>query len=92
MDEFSMIGRQMFGKIVYKVDEALGSERQGAGLLKSMGGKDVMLSGDPDQAAPIGDESFHKEGVLPQRRCVKKRGSAGNEGRAGPCQARGSRC
>ena len=58
-----MIGRQMLGRIKYKVDEALGAERSSVGLLTSMGGKDVMLSGDPDQAAPIGDDSFHKEGA-----------------------------
>ena len=33
------------------------------GVLKSMGGKDVMLSGDPDQTAPIGDDSLHREGA-----------------------------
>ena len=33
------------------------------GVLTSMGGKDVMLSGDPDQTAPIGDESLHREGA-----------------------------
>ena len=63
LDEFSMIGRQMLGKIKYEVDEALGSERGNVGRVRSMGGKDVMFSGDPDQAAPIGDDSFHKEGA-----------------------------
>ena len=53
----------MFGKIKYKTEEVLGSEREDAGVLKSMGGKDMMLSGDVDQAAPIGDDSFHKEGA-----------------------------
>ena len=63
LDEFSMIGRQMFGKIKYKTEEVLGSERDDAGVLKSMGGKDVMLSGAVDQAAPIVDECFHKDGA-----------------------------
>ena len=33
------------------------------GVLTSMGGKDVMLSGDPDQTAPLGDDSLHREGA-----------------------------
>ena len=56
-----MIGRKMLGKMKYRVEEALGAESAGVGVLKSMGGKDVMLSGDPDQTAPIGDESLHRE-------------------------------
>ena len=63
LDEFSMTGRQMLGKIKYRVDEALGAESADVGVLTSMGGKDVMLSGDPDQTAPIGDDSLHREGA-----------------------------
>ena len=63
LDEFSMIGRKMLGKMKYRVEEALGAESAGVGVLKSMGGKDVMLSGDPDQTAPIGDDSLHREGA-----------------------------
>ena len=48
MDEFSMIGRITMGKICFKANDLLGSERAGAGKLASMGGKDVMLAGDPD--------------------------------------------
>ena len=62
LDEFSMIGRQMLGKISDRVDQVIGTEID-EGVLKSMGGKDVMLSGDVDQAAPIGDDSIHKEGA-----------------------------
>ena len=62
LDEFSMIGRQMLGKISDRVDQVIGTEID-EGMLKSMGGKDVMLSGDVDQAAPIGDDSIHKEGA-----------------------------
>ena len=63
LDEFSMIGRKMLGKMKYRVEEALGAESADVGVLKSMGGKDVMLSGDPDQTAPIGDDSLHREGA-----------------------------
>jgi hypothetical protein len=58
-----MIGRIMMGKICFKANDMLGSARVGAGKLASMGGKDVMLSGDLDQAQPIADESGHKEGA-----------------------------
>ena len=61
-----MIGRIMMGKICFKTNDMLGSERAGAGKLPSMGGKDVMLAGDPDQAQPIADESGHKEGAYKQ--------------------------
>ena len=63
MDEFSMIGRQMMGKICFKANDMLRRDHAEAGQLTSMGGKDVMLSGDPDQAKPICDESGHKEGA-----------------------------
>ena len=63
LDEFSMIGRKMLGKMKYRVEEALGAESVDVGVLKSMGGKDMMLSGDPDQTAPIGDDSLHREGA-----------------------------
>ena len=63
MDEFSMIGRQMMGKICFKANDILKKDRAGVGELTSMGGKDVMLSGDVDQAKPIMDESGHKEGA-----------------------------
>ena len=62
MDEFSMIGRQMLGKIVYKVDDTLGSERSGAGERTTLGGKDCMMAGDTRQAKAVGDESHHKDG------------------------------
>lgn len=39
------------------------SDQARAGKLASMGGKDVMLAGDPAQAQPIVDESGHEEGA-----------------------------
>ena len=55
LDEFSMIGRQMLGKIFYKVRECLPGPAR-------CGGKDVVLSGDVKQAAPIGDELLYRTG------------------------------
>ena len=62
MDEFSMIGRQMLGKIVFKVDDTLGGDRVDAGVRKTLGGKDCMMAGDTKQAKCVGDESHHKDG------------------------------
>ena len=76
LDEFSMIGRQMLGKIKDRADQILGTEAD-VGVLKSMGGKDMMLSGDVDQAAPIGDDSIHMEGAS------KKEGMRGNRDKEG---------
>ena len=74
LDEFSMIGRQMLGKMSDRVDQVIGTEID-EGVLKSMGGKDVMLSGDVDQAAPIWGR-FDSQG-----RCVQEGRCAGNKGR-----------
>eukprot|EP00959_Pyramimonas_sp_CCMP1952_P224116 4686173-Pyramimonas_sp.AAC.1 len=66
----SMIGRQMLGKIEYKVQDTLGKSgklavrgREGKGgrgeeeeRLVYLGGKDAVLAGDPQQAPPIGDD------------------------------------
>ena len=54
-DEFSMIGRQMAGKIVYKVAEYLGTMETDFGRAVTLGGRDVILAGDPRQACPIGE-------------------------------------
>jgi len=55
LDEFSMIGRQMLGKIAFKTGEFWGGE-------EVMGGSDVILPGDVRQAQPIGGEPMHKTG------------------------------
>ena len=54
-DEFSMIGRQMMGKIVFRVFEGLGGNG-------TMGGCDVVLVGDLKQATPIGDDPISRFG------------------------------
>jgi len=56
IDEYSMVGRQMLGKVLYKARECLPG-------IKSMGGKDVVLAGDAKQAAPIGDEPMFRVGA-----------------------------
>ena len=61
MDEFSMIGRQMLGKIVYRVEDTLGADRD-AGVRKTLGGKDCMMAGDTRQAKAVADEAHHKDG------------------------------
>ena len=68
-DEWSMIGRQFLGKMKLRADELLGQHSQG------FGGRDVVLSGDEKQAAPIADEPLYKVGVYDgKRREVKEDG------------------
>ena len=72
MDEMSMIGRQMLGKIEYKIMNTLfgtstrrcGDEMTVAGrrVMTTLGGKDVVMSGDFKQANPIGDDPMYKLG------------------------------
>ncbi len=55
IDEMSMVGRQMLGKIEFKVRDVLrGPQRRGGeegqGVL--LEGRDAVLSGDPKQANP----------------------------------------
>ena len=61
MDEMSMIGRTMLGKIEFKVRDTLGQKVGSAGEDICFGGKDFVLSGDPKQAAPLGDEPMWRE-------------------------------
>jgi hypothetical protein len=64
LDEFSMIGRQMLGKICFRVNEMVGPDGppEFGGKVVSLGGRDVVLAGDPKQAPPIGDEAMYKNG------------------------------
>ena len=55
LDEFSMVGRVMLGKVVYKTRECLG----GVG---TMGDQDMILSGDVRQAPPVAEEPIYKVG------------------------------
>ena len=73
LDEFSMIGRQMMGKMCFRLREGLGVER-------SFGGKDVVLGGDPKQIPPIGDEPVYKEGRYQGKGLNKPRNGQAPEG------------
>jgi len=75
MDEMSMVGRQMLGKIEFKVRDTLGNSPGPRGEDVYLGGKDVVLAGDPKQANPIGDDPLHKEGEYTGRGMNKPRGS-----------------
>jgi hypothetical protein len=54
VDELSMIGRRMLGKMEFKVRDFLGDEPV-AGAEPIMGNKDLVMCGDPKQCPPIGD-------------------------------------
>ena len=62
MNEMSMIGKTMLGKIEFKVRDTLGVKVGAGGEEILLGGKDVVLSGDPKQAAPLGGEPMWREG------------------------------
>jgi hypothetical protein len=61
LDEISMIGRQMLGKIDYRVSATVSAEEE-YGCYVSMGGRDVVVAGDWKQAQPIGEEPLYKVG------------------------------
>ena len=61
-DEMSMVGRQMLGKIEFKVRDSLRGAARDEGDEIFLGGRDTVLAGDPKQANPIGDEPMYKEG------------------------------
>ena len=63
MDEMSMIGRKMLGKIEFKMRDFLKTANAEAMDEILFGGKDVVLAGDPKQAAPIGDDPMYREGL-----------------------------
>jgi len=62
IDEMSMVGRQMLGKIEFKVRDTLGDKFKSDGSEEFFGGKGVVLAGDPKQATPVCDEPLYKEG------------------------------
>ena len=53
IDEWSMFGRSMCGKVDFRVQEALPNSEY------SFGGRDVVLSGGSNQARPIGDDPLY---------------------------------
>jgi len=76
LDEFSMVGRTMLGKIEFRVQEALGAScRREFGRHVSMGGRDFVLAGDVRQATPVTGDPCYINGPytgeaknLPRRR------------------------
>ena len=63
LDEFSMLGRQFTGKIVYRVDQVLGDDaKKRFGRTVSLGGLDLFLAGHSAQCRPVGDEPLYKTG------------------------------
>ena len=75
MDEMSMIGRQMLGKVEFKVQDVLGNAPGDGGKDVFLGGVDSVLAGDPKQAPPIGDEPLYTEGEYCKKGQNKPRGS-----------------
>ena len=84
IDELSMVGRQMLGKIEFKVRDTLGREELG-GLPPSatLGGRDAVLAGDPKQGAPIGGDPLFRMGAYRHRGQNKPRGADRTPGDAG---------
>ena len=62
LDEMSMIGRRMLGKIEFKLRDHLGNVPSSDGSEPVMGQKDYILCGDPKQCPPIGDEPIYQDG------------------------------
>ena len=75
LDEMSMVGRQMLGKIEFKVRDALRGNRGEVAAQTYLCGRDAVLAGDPKQASPIGDEPLFKEGSYRGKGQNKPRGS-----------------
>jgi PIF1 helicase. len=75
MDEMSMVGRQMLGKIEFKVRDTLRGAAQSLGEDACLAGRDTVLAGDPKQANPIGDDPMYREGDYAGKGQNKPRGS-----------------
>ena len=54
MDELSMIGRQMLGKIEFKLREVLGNTPGPDGEEVFLGSRDAVMAGDPKHARRSG--------------------------------------
>ena len=58
LDEFSMVGRKMLGKLVYRAREVFEDPRG-----EPFPDRDFVMAGDPKQAQPVGDEPMYKPGA-----------------------------
>ena len=63
MDEMSMIGRLMLGKIEFRTQEVFGVKKLQNGKQAFLGAKDAVMSGDPKQIQPVGDFPLYWEGA-----------------------------
>ena len=63
LDEISMIGKQMLGKINFRTRDTLGDESKDYDfqILPSLNGKDCVINGHMLQARPIGDTEAYRE-------------------------------
>ena len=75
IDEMSMVGRSMLGKVEFKVRDTLRGASGGVGEDACLGGRDTALAGDPKQANPIGDEPMYREGDYKGKGQNKPKGS-----------------
>ena len=75
MDEMSMIGRQMMGKIQFRIKDTLAGTMPPGSEEQYLCGRDAVLSGDPKQCPPIGDEPLYRVGDYSGRAQNKPAGS-----------------
>ena len=78
MDEMSMIGRQMLGKIEYRQRDVMGDAPGADGGEVYLNGRDAVMAGDPKQCQPIGDEPLYREGEYCKKGVNKKQGKTTN--------------
>ena len=84
LDEVSMIGRQMLGRIEFKLRNTLAQEVSalpaemsvgGRRVLTTLVGRDTVLSGDLRQANPLGDDPFYTMGAYTGKGQNKPKGA-----------------
>ena len=75
MDEMSMIGRQMMGKIEFRIRDTLKGTLPRSVEEVYLGGRDAVVAGDPKQAPPIADEPLCRVGEYAGRGLNKPAGS-----------------
>ena len=75
IDEMSMVGRQMLGKIEFKVRDTLKQDVARLPEGTTLCGRDTVLSGDLKQANPIGDDPLYRMGDYNGKGQNKPRGA-----------------
>ena len=84
MDEMSMIGRQMMGKIEFRIQNTLKGTLPRSSEVLYLGGRDAVLAGDPKQAPPIGDEPLCRVGEYTKKALKKTQAQNGHHRMLGP--------